>query len=407
MFKKKSEKGFILFLTLMLMASMGAVGGALIVALSHDLREVSVESNNAKAFWLAEAGVADAIKRLRNNEINLISGQSDVTSILNVSLAGGTYSTTLSQSGNDITITSTGTYSAQSRRVQEIQTYSQTLPIAFNYGVFGNNSNGSTLKIGNNNAATVTISGDVFYKATPGVDTVQVNNASKVINGVIYADSITGGGTYTAGVGNPNPIPTYPAFASTSYDNAITADNSNTNLTLSGSSNLNLAGGTVNYKNVTIKNNATITGPGTIVANNVVSITDSAVIGSNVQIIANGNITIDTNAVVNSGGVYFSHTNVIVNDSANVTASLLAPGSGDDVRVQNTSTLTGVIYADTVKIANSAIVNGSVVAQQFTSNQIANSATINWNNSYLPVTVPAGFSGLEHYTHKANSWQET
>ncbi len=400
--------GFVLLLSLIIVATLSAIVAALIAALSTGYRAASVQSNGVKAFWLAEAGIADAIKRIKNNEIVLSDPGSDNTTIQNISLGSGTYSAALVRAGSEITITSTGTVNSKSRTVKQIELINNAFPTAFNYAVFGSNTNTATLDIGNNNSATVVVSGDLFYNATAGVDTVRVFNNSQVINGVVYADQIIGGGTYTPGVGNPNPIPTYPSFSTTSYDNAITTADSapRSNLTLSGSSNLNLAGQTLYYNTVTVQNSATITGPGTIVARQAVSIKNTASVGQSVNFIGKTSITITDSAVVAPGGTYFSRTTINVNTSANVTSALLAPGSGDNIQVQDNAQFTGIIYADIVNLTNNAIVNGSVVANRYTSNRIANNAHLTFNSSYLPAAVTTGFTSVQSYSRKANSWQE-
>ena len=55
----KSKKGFVLLLTLLVMAALSGIAGALVTSLSTDLRSLSVQSSKAKAFWYAEAGIAD------------------------------------------------------------------------------------------------------------------------------------------------------------------------------------------------------------------------------------------------------------------------------------------------------------------------------------------------------------
>ena len=405
---KDKINGFALLLTLILMATMSAIVGALIISLTTYYRGTSAQASGFKAVWISEAGLADAVKRLKNSEITLSDGQS--SAIPSTSFGGGSYSVSLSRTGNYITLISTGTFNGRSRIVEQIETLGGLFPTAFNYAVFGSNSNTATLSIGNTNSATVVISGDLFYGngiSNPS-ETVQVRNNSQVINGLIYADSVTGGGTFTKATSNPNPVPTYPSFSTTYYDNQITIADSapRSSLTLSGSSNLNLAGQTLYYNTVTIKNTATVTGPGTIVARQAVTIQDSAAIGQNVNFIGKASITFQNSATVQQGGSFYGRGNIVLNTNTNVNSSLLTPGSGVIVRVQDDATFKGIIYADVVDLNNNAIVNGSVVANRFSSNVISNNVHLTFNSSYLPSSVPTGFTSQLSYTQKANSWQE-
>lgn len=406
--KGKASSGFILLLTLVLMTTLSAIAGTLIVSLTTDFRNAYVQTNDAKAFWLAEAGIADAVKRFKNDEINLADAQTDNTTMQDVVLGDGTYSVVLSRSGNEVTITSTGTVSSQSRTVTVVVVITQGLPPAFNYAVFGNNSNNATLSIGDNNSATVTISGDLFYDPRPQTDRVVVRNNSKVINGLIYANVVTGGGTFTKATSPPNPVPTYPSFSTTTYDNLIATADSATrpNLTLSGTTNLNLSGGVVYYNDVIIQGSATVTGPGTIVARRDVTIQASASIGQGVNIVAKRNVLVRNLSAIQKDGLLYSRGSTTVRDSANVTSSLLAPQSSTLVRVWGNATVTGIIFADQINLINNAVVNGSAVSNRFTNNRISNNVKVNFDQSYLPDSLPPGFSSAESISQKANSWKE-
>ncbi len=127
-------RGFILLLSLIMMATLSAMTGALIVSLSTDYRNAVVVSNNSKAFWAAEAGIADAIKRLKNNEIVLADGACDNATVQTISFGGGTYSVSLCRTARDIKLISTGVVNSQSRIVEQIEVTG--FPSAFNHAVF-------------------------------------------------------------------------------------------------------------------------------------------------------------------------------------------------------------------------------------------------------------------------------
>lgn len=409
----RKKNGFVLLLSIVIMIVLSAIVAGLIVNLTTDIRGTAVQMNDAKAFWIAEAGIADAVKRLKNSEITLSVGGSN-SSISNVSFGGGTYSVSMTRPVSDVVLTSTGTYNSQSRQITQTETVTSTLnfPSAFSYAVYiGTNPSGNhTINIGNTNAHTVIVSGNVYYNPTAGTDSVVVKNNSQVINGYIYADSVTGGGTYTQAPSYPSPAPTFPSFTKTTYDNAITQAESDAsvNLTLSGVANLNLAGQTLYYKSVTIKDNATVTGPGSIVATKAVDIKNSSGIGAQVNLISAKVITIQDTTTVQSGGLVYSQTNVIVKDNANVISVLMAPEANQQVKVLNSATFQGIIFADIANVQDDAVVRGSVVANELQSDNIINQAAITHNSSYLPASLPTGFTTTTTYTYakKANSWAE-
>ena len=402
----RGKGGFVLFLSLVVMIALTVIGGGLAVLLATNYRNAAIQANDAKAFWLAEAGIADGTKQLIRGDIVLADGESATigTEGSPNSLGDGVYWVSLSRSGNDVTVTSNGKVNNQQRQVQIVLT--SRFPVAFNYAVFGSNTNDKTLSIGENNAATVSISGDLFYDATTGTDTVRVRDNSEVINGLVYADAVIGGGTYTPATSDPSPIPKYPNFTSTFYDDAI-ADaqaNASSNLVLSGTSNLNLSGGTVYYKLVTVKDSASITGPGTIVSTRAFDVKNSASIGSNVTIIVEDTITFENNATVSSGGRVYATNNILLHDDVVVSSILLAPNAGKKIRIHNNAQFTGILYTNTADILNNAVITGSIVANQFTNNNIADNAHVTFDANVIPTAV----TGIvEEFTQKADSWNET
>ncbi len=405
------RKGFVLLLTLVIMMTLSSIAAALIFSLTTDFRNAVVQSNDAKAFWLAEAGIQDAAKRLKNDEINISDGSTDSTSIQNISLGGGIYSVTLSRTGSDITLTSTGTHGGQTRTVKQVQVLTLKFPAAFDYAVFGSNSTNATLTIAGGGAGA-TISGDLFYDRPVPVDSVIVRANSKVINGLVYTDTISGAGTYTLASGDPSPVPSYPVFSTATYDAAITIADSapRPDFTLSGSSTLNLAGGTVYYRNFTAQNTSTVIGPGTIVVTRDVLVRNSAIIGSNVKIIAKRQITVRDTSKINSGSVLYARRRASLIGSAIVNTSLIVPVISwgvSNVVIQNSVILTGIVFTDSLDVFAAANIKGSIVANRFHGNAIDGMGVkITFNSTYIPTTVPAGFATREVYSKKANSWDE-
>ena len=125
---RNDGRGFVLLLTMVLMLTLTAGVGGLIVSLTTDIRNVSFQARGAKAFWLSEAGLADTIRQLKNDPDFRMSPSS-----VDGNLGDGTYTVSVSKSGSTYTLTSTGTVEAQSRRLTESLAVTEgTLP-AFDY----------------------------------------------------------------------------------------------------------------------------------------------------------------------------------------------------------------------------------------------------------------------------------
>ncbi len=113
--KIENSRGFVLLLTLLIMASLSAVAGGLIVALTTNFREIAVRTNDAKAFWLSEAGIEKAIWNLKTPPGSGGMGENWTTPGTIENLGGGNYSMVvvvwdfaLSTHGATIAATSSG-----------------------------------------------------------------------------------------------------------------------------------------------------------------------------------------------------------------------------------------------------------------------------------------------------------
>ncbi len=386
----KQERGAILLFAFIVMVALAVLVGSFLLMVSTQTLGSGGGLAGAQALWVAEGGIQQALYNLKD-DAGFRASPTTVTG----SLGEGNYSVAVSKTGYSYTLTSTSTVSSLQRAVTQT---AKVMPAAFSYAIFGNTDN-KTLKLKDDTI----ISGDLYYE-----EDVEVQADASVINGLVYADNVTGDGTYTAAGGDPSPVPTYPALDTTTYDNAIsTAEaTASSNLTLSGSSNLDLAGGTVYYKEVTIKNSATVTGPGTIVATKAVKLKNNANIGSEVTIITKKAITAQNNAVVQSDSVLYGRNGVTLKSSANVTGSLLAPTNNKTVTVKDSAIFTGLIYGDKVKLRNSAALTGTVIADRYTDDKITGSVTVTFDADSIPDTIPTGFSASTVSVTPQKDWDE-
>jgi len=398
---KIGRRGVVLVLTFMIMATVLIVAMAFLFMLNTRSRGTVFDVASHKALWVAEAGLQDVIYRLRTD----IAYRNDPTQV-NGSIGDGGYSVTVSRDGSTYTLSSTGTVDVIERELSQSVIVTSAFPDAFGYAVFGN-TNANPLTLENN----VAVSGDLFYDGD-----VAVEGSASVTNGLVYADSVSGDGTYAEAPGPPDPVPAYPAFDTTYYDEQITTAEGEaaSDWTLDGSDSYDLSGGTVYYDKVTIKNNATVMGPGTIVATDNVKIDNNANISSNITIISKTKIEVKADAVVEGGAVLYGRNEIKLKDQADVTGSLLVPTSGKKVKMEDSSSLTGIIYADKIEFkvgnASDAIdINGSVVADSYKSDEIKpkkGDLNITFDQSSFPNSVPTGLEGGEVTVVPQRDWNE-
>lgn len=388
-----TEKGVILILTFIIMSTLTAITVGFLYMTSHQLKGSGYDMTSAKAFWLAEAGVQQTIYQIKND-----SGYRDSPTTVTGNLGDGSYSVTVSKNDSTYTLTSTGTVDVLNRKVAQSVDIAIAFHVAFDYALFGN-TNSDTLKIKDD----VTISGNAYYDGD-----VEVEEDASVTNGLVYADSVTGDGTYTEAPGPPDPVPAYPTFDTTSYDNQISTAESqaSSDWTLSGSDSYDLNGGTVYYEEITIKNNATITGTGTIVATKDVTVKDNANISSGVTIITKKDMKVENNAVIQSGAVLYARKDITLKDNVNVTGSLLAPENNKTVTVKDDANFTGIIYTDTAKLRDDAVISGSVVANEYEGDKIKDDVSITYNQSSLPSSLPTGMQEGNVTITPQKDWDE-
>jgi acetyltransferase-like isoleucine patch superfamily enzyme len=411
------KRGAALLLSFMVMITLISVTGAYLTFVQYATRNIGSQIEDSQALYLAEAGIHKAIWYLKNTAPDGSTDGSwrttaypadpgpNPTDPQQESLGQGTYTMWVETVGSDIRIYARGTVQGQSRIVQQDVTLSgSSWATAFNYAIYGDDvSNQLELK------DDVTINGHVYYDYDNG--SVEVEEDASVSNPYyVYANSVSGDGSYTQAPSAPDPVPTFPAFDTTTYDNAITTAEAQAsgNWELSGSDTYDLNGGTVYYNGkVTIKDNATITGSGTIVATDDVKVEDNANISSNVTLISKKKVEIKNNAVVQSEAVLYARDEVKLKNNANVTGSLIVTTSGKKIKMEGDSILTGIIYGSKAELKDDATINGAVVVDSFKDDKIKDNVTINYNSSYLPGSIPTGLeTGGNDIDSVVDTWQE-
>ena len=391
--QKKGKRGVALILTFMIMATVMTVTIAFLFMLNTRSRGTAFDVASHKALWVAEAGLQSVIYRLRTD----IAYRNDPTQVSG-SVGNGSYSVTVVRDGSTYTLTSTGSVDVVERELSQSVIVTSAFPDAFGYALFGD-TNSSRLRLRNN----VAVSGDLYYDGDVRIDA----NAS-VTDGLVYGDTVDGAGTYTEAPGPPDPVPAYPTFDTTYYDDEISTGEAMSpgNFTLNGTDDLDLAGGTLYYRDFTAEDDATITGPGTIVATDDIEIKDNVSISPNVTLISKDDLTVRGNAVVQSGAILYGRDKILLRDDADVTGSLLVPTNNKVATMQDSATLTGIIYADRVRLRNDAEIDGSVMADDFVGDRIQNNVDITFDDAALPDTVPTGFESGGITVVPQRDWNE-
>jgi len=410
-----NKQGSTLLLTLIFMVGLMGFASAYISLIVYDTKNVGGQENNVQALYLSEAGLNKAIYYLLNTAPDSSTDGSwrttaypaaagaGTTDPQQESLGNGAYTLWVETSGSNVQITARGTINSIERVIRQMVTLtSDDWADAFSYAIFSNQTS-DELELKDD----VTINGDIYYNYTGGSVDVD-SNATVSASYKVYANSVTGSGTYTQAAGEASPVPAMPTLTTTTYDSAITTAQSvgRSDLTLDNTDNLNLSG-TAYYDNFKVKGDATVTGSGTIVCTHDCKVEDNGNIGANITIIAVNKIEIKDDAVVQQGGVLYSQNEIKLKNDAVVTASLIVPGSSDKIKMENDATLTGIIYGGTVELKGDATINGAVVGDSYKNDEVKDNVTINYNSSYLPSTIPTGIqAGSTLISSVAGTWDE-
>lgn len=166
-FYQKNGQAAIIVVILMLVVMISAIFGASAVALKES-RTAKENSNSRFSFFASEAGVDDAVYRLKHGK--------NLSSSFNIALNGATAVTTVTVNGVDKEIKSVGNASGATRAVRS--TVSNADGVSFHYGVQVGDGG---LNMGNN----AIINGNVFSDGS-----IVGSNGSKITGDAIVAGGI-------------------------------------------------------------------------------------------------------------------------------------------------------------------------------------------------------------------------
>jgi hypothetical protein len=358
---KNNVRGSAFLTTLVLMLLMVSTGGYMYKASAQSSHFTGELRQATQAQAIAEAGLAQALGRLRGNW-SLIS-----SSFPSGSLGGGSYSTTLVTSGGRYLVRTTGTYRGHSR-IASAEVAGPTVS-ALDYVIAGGATSTHTIDVGTGQSSG-TIVGDIYMAGPVTIDGPSGGGGGTlaVTGDVLSQSTITSGSNVSVSGSQSQNWTTTVSFPTVdfSYYQAIAAANgryySSNQTFASGALPANPAGGVI-FVNGDITIRGTQSTTACIIATGNITIQKSGSTYPRVTVnqfsnypslmTQTGNITFTSTG---NGGAYLTVTGLIYSgnnfsvstgnhDTLTVTGSILAKGtySTSGMTAWN---VTGVSYAE-------------------------------------------------------------
>lgn len=358
---------------LLFMLLLGILGSAFVAMSSTELLTAVNFRDGVAAQYLAEAGVQDALVKLKTNN----NGIADNTKTTSVSLptftknqnspTEGSCKVTITGNGDQRTITSISTVNKAKRQLVvtvQVQLSGDLSDTIFEYAAFSGNLMTLT-------GSGAVVNGDVGTWH-PHIE----NQNGGTINGDVYVK-----------VRTDKKIKDFPSFKKKDYEDGQILENlQNRTYTLSGRyhapNDLNMNGATfttspgdaaIIYAGSGTNLNGLINGNITIIANGDVNINSGNY--SNLKIYANGIINI--NSPLNNSLIMSTDSININSSSPNSTAVIYAQ---KDIIIG--ATITGSVAAShTLRINSGGVINyDKSIVQQLTGQAGSNFSIVSWNN---------------------------
>ena len=408
-----NKKGYSAIVTVFLVSTIGLILAgnisALMIARQKIIRNVL---GTAQSYYTAEAGIEDALLRVIDPAIPR------QTSIF-LSLAGSTASTTIAQSGNNITIFSSGNKNNFFRNLQLAVT-AATDSVSFNYGV---QIGAGGLKMKNNGRVegNVYSDGDIIGTNSPVITGDAWASGNHKIEGFridknAYANTLRNNNigmnayyqtifnTTVAGIkypGSANPpaqtMPISDTLINSWKDDAVAGGTYTGNYLIENNVNL---GPIKIIGNLTIQNDSLVTMKGTIWVTGNITLQnnnkggiqlDSGYGANSGIIIADGNITLQNNFTI-CGSEGYNTVNKVCNTANDSYVMLVSTKSGDDaINMKNDASLNGILYAPygELEIENNAFLK-EVTAYEL---EIENNTIVRYETGLVNLNFSSGPGG--------------
>ncbi len=395
-YRSARRRGVVLVLVLIVMLLLVIMMAGYWQLSTLDGVEAGSGITSTKAFWVAEAGLHDALAQLNYDPGYRRNPHDIYGAVTNGALTSGVYAVmvafTATNDTNNFTLIATGRVGRSLRVVQQTAVVTNKWPAAFDYAVSGY-SNAVSFKV------AAVINGNAYASGT-----LLIDNDAMITNGAAFSDDVQGlnEDNFTA-LPPPNPPPTLPRLDPSYYDGQIAAAAAYSPSNVSMNTLVDLSIGTlyVNGDATLSTTNGWLKGPGTLVATGKITLEDGVVVDPQVTLIAGSSLVLNAVRVGNGGLLYARNEVDLQADNGLVMSqsALLTPG---DVRTGNTFSFSGILYAGgTITMTSSAHIQGSAVVGG--SVLINDHATITYDRSRFPATIPIGLAGLVVAKH---FWQE-
>ncbi len=378
---RRRQDGYILVTVTITIFVLALLGLGLLELCRMESLLVTKDIQQLKAFHLAEAGIDRALWTLTTDP-TWTAGWDDQL------LSSGSYSVAVDAGSkpNWYYITSAGTTGNVSSTVVVSVTV-RRWPAAFDYAIFRANPSSSPTALQLDNM--ILVDGSVFSYGDLGI-----NQDSGVSNGSVYSTGdVTGTGEYTVGEVSGD-LPERVPLDTSSYDDAISqaagADAGDWSL---DGGNYSLDGQTLHVNgNVILGNASILNGPGRIVATGNIEVGNSTVISGGVDLISGASLLIDNStSYQGDGNILFARDEIELQNavSAGDNLTILTPGT---LSLSNAASVRGIVWAGNVDLQNGCSVVGTIYAEQFEADVLLNNVTIQYDDSVLGSTPPAGIA---------------
>jgi hypothetical protein len=338
------REGAILGLVLIVMVVLSILAVGVMRLSDTGAVEAARAGTDARAFWLAEAGLHHA-RSLMGKDTNYLYQTS-----WSQAGTGMTYAFTVVSNGvtpdgdGQYQITSTGTAASASRAVRQTLSAKVWWP-AFDYALYGAGGSMDVWKLS-------IIQGSVFEYGD-----VNLGTGCVITQGEVFA---TGSVTPGYPVGDlPDTMPPMPQL-DTAYYGGLIATAAVSSLTWGVAHDTNLAGRTVFINgNASLGN---ITGTGTLVVAGNVTMSKDLWISNSVTIIAGGTFTIDKGLTANANCELYAGAGFTLNKDGLLldNCSLITPAG---IQADKSFTCSGLLYAGgTIVLKKDATLTGAAVA---------------------------------------------
>ncbi|MGE5309030.1 MAG: hypothetical protein ACM3OC_08090 [Deltaproteobacteria bacterium] len=409
-----NNRGVALILSFMVILVLTIVGTALIMRSVSENNNSQVYLGTHKAFWLAEAGLANAVWALKNNStgcyqcanpaVNCTSNSCGGASskCLSRTLTGGDFDVIINAS----LITATGSYPARTDSVRKTRqlTLAYSANSNFDFAVFAKNKVvllNNALVDSYNSGSGLYGGSNIHWSGNVGTNSNAVADITLGNNAVVRGSASTGsGGTIsldnnalisgTVSHNNNRPL------ASVTVPETLTTLSNLGTMTVPNYTSVTLNGGDYKYTSITMANNGTLTINGTV--NLYLTSTSSAIDFNN-----NCNIVISPGAqlVLYVDGVLDVKNNSCFNNGTKLPANLqvYSTYSGSNgVNINNNGNFYGAVYApDTdIILANNVACYGSFVGK---SVDLSNNADIHYDEALSQVAA-------ENAGYTFSDWQD-